>query len=211
MNQRLLFFDVETTGVLRKSDRDVTKSAGWPRVVSLAWVMVDASGVLRHAHRVVRPDGWTIPQSATDCHGITTKHAREAGMPVANVLQELVDACRELRPDVVVAHNLDFDYKMVGSELHKSGLPQILTGLRPCCTMKSSIDLCGLPGRYGDFKWPKLSELFAKLFGCVFPNAHDAMADVKALIQCYCAMCQLGCLNGYPVLNFPHNLKIIHE
>ena len=210
-NQSILFFDVETTGLLKKTDRDVTKSASWPRVVSLAWVLADDTGILYHAHHIIRPEGWTIPLSATSCHGITTKQAKEEGVPHEQVMREFAASVQKYQPVAIVAHNLDFDYRMMGSELHKGNLPQVLAGRQACCTMKNSIQFCQLPGKYGDFKWPQLTELHTKLFGTGFPDAHDAMVDVAALIRCYCALCQLGRLQGYPPLKFPHNLQVLNE
>ena len=53
------------------------------------------------------------------------------------------------------------------------------------CTMKSSTNLCRLPGRYGNFKWPKLTELYKFLFNEEMEGAHDAMVDVRATRKCY--------------------------
>ena len=50
--------------------------------------------------------------------------------------------------------------------------------------MKSSVDYCQLPGRYG-FKWPKLEELYDKCFSEKLENAHDALVDVKATYRIF--------------------------
>jgi DNA polymerase III subunit epsilon len=46
--------------------------------------------------------------------------------------------------------------------------------------MKEATTFCGLPGRYGDFKYPNLTELHRTLFQKAFADAHDALADVRA-------------------------------
>ena len=51
--------------------------------------------------------------------------------------------------------------------------------------MKNSIDYCKLPGYHGEYKYPKLQELYRKLFGQSFSNAHDASADTEATKKCY--------------------------
>jgi DNA polymerase III epsilon subunit-like protein len=38
------------------------------------------------------------------------------------------------------------------------------------------------------YKWPKLSELHAHLFGYVPDNLHDASVDVEACLKCYLEM-----------------------
>jgi hypothetical protein len=46
--------------------------------------------------------------------------------------------------------------------------------------MKESTAYCAIPGRYGDCKYPNLTELHRKLFQKAFDGAHDALADVRA-------------------------------
>lgn len=204
----ILFFDTETTGVLGKKDTDITRSQNWPRVVSLAWAIVDAKqGVVAHAHRLIKPEGWTIPKEATACHGITTEHASRLGSPGAEVWNELLEAIRKYKPVLLVAHNLVFDLRMTLSELYRSGCPRDEFAQIPtCCTLQNSIQFCAIPGKYKRAKWPRLEELHTKLFGVGFPDAHDAMIDVQALIRCYCGLCQRGQLASYPKLPFPENL-----
>lgn len=55
------------------------------------------------------------------------------------------------------------------------------------CTMQSSVNLCQIPypsGRKG-FKWPKLTELHRFLFERDFENAHTALGDVEATVDCF--------------------------
>jgi len=37
-----------------------------------------------------------------------------------------------------------------------------------------------IPGKFKDFKWPKLIESYQFLFNESFDGAHDALADVRA-------------------------------
>lgn len=45
--------------------------------------------------------------------------------------------------------------------------------------------ICKLPGQYGDWKWPKLTEAYQHAFGKTFDGAHDALADVRACKDVY--------------------------
>jgi hypothetical protein len=67
-------------------------------------------------------------------------------------------------------------------------LLRTLGALPTFCTMLSSVEVCRLPGRYGDYKWPRLAELHQHLFGADFAGAHDAAADVMACLRCYFAL-----------------------
>jgi len=53
------------------------------------------------------------------------------------------------------------------------------------CTMKEMTPICKIPGRYDEFKWPRLTEAYRHAFGGEFGNAHDALADVRACKEIY--------------------------
>ncbi|MBR3480843.1 MAG: hypothetical protein IKH32_09190 [Prevotella sp.] len=55
---------------------------------------------------------------------------------------------------------------------------------RGICTMQSSTDFCRIRGYYG-YKFPKLQELYWKLFGEDFDDAHNAMSDIEATERCF--------------------------
>lgn len=54
--------------------------------------------------------------------------------------------------------------------------------------MIESEQFCNLP----DSKYPKLSELYQKLFETPLTNAHDAMEDVRTTMKCYWEMQRRG-------------------
>ena len=84
----------------------------------------------------------------------------------------------------VVGHNADFDKKIFGAEMIRLGMKDIMDSKKSYCTMQSSIDFCKIPGKYG-YKYPKLQELYRKLFETEFDNAHDAMSDIEATEKCF--------------------------
>ena len=91
----------------------------------------------------------------------------------------------------MIAHNIQFDEKIVGAEFLRAGSRNHLEAKPRKCTMLSSTNYCGIPGPYGN-KWPKLQELHAKLFREVFPDAHNALADVRACSKCYFELRRIG-------------------
>ena len=52
------------------------------------------------------------------------------------------------------------------------------------CTIKSSVNFCKIIGIYG-YRYPKLNELYYKLFYSNFENAHNAFSDILATIECF--------------------------
>lgn len=93
--------------------------------------------------------------------------------------------------EYLVAHNIGFDYNVLGAEMLRYKM-SVGKKLNQICTMEASTNYCQLPGKYGKFKWPKLDELHRKLFGADFEGAHDALDDVKATSRCFFAMLDLN-------------------
>lgn len=62
------------------------------------------------------------------------------------------------------------------------------------CTMRETIEFCNLPGSHG-LKFPKLAELYYKLFAKNFDNAHDAKADIDATAECFWSLKQRGIID----------------
>ncbi len=179
-----LFFDTETTGIPKNYNAPCTQSDNWPRLVQLGWIFTDAQGAEIHrGNKIVRPDGFTIPTEASDVHGITTERALAEGEDLRNVI---LDFCADLnRATMFVGHNVSFDLNVVGAEFHRLGYDfRAMFQLPSFCTMLATIDFCNIPGQYGP-KWPRLQELYAKLFGHEFEDAHDAMADIAATRDCF--------------------------
>lgn len=178
-----LVFDTETTGVPRNYKAPITDLQNWPRVIQVAWTLCDEDGTERAwAEHIIRPDGFEIPADAARVHGITTQRARAEGAPLNNVLDWVAEVMAEA--DLLVAHNIAFDEKVLGAEFLRAGRQNALDGIPRHCTMTTTADLCRLPGPYG-YKWPRLAELHQTLFGAGFEGAHQAISDVRACARCY--------------------------
>ena len=191
-NAYYLFFDTETAGLPPKGKYDVpvTNPDFWPRLVQIAWILTDKEGnVLNRKSKIIYPNGFSIPTSATAIHHITTEHAMQVGEPLRDVLGEFMRDL--LKAEKIVCHNVEFDQHIVGAELYSMDMDyKALMDKSSICTKtsKSIIDYCALPNPnegYDDYKWPKLSELYRKLFNRDFENAHDALADITATKDCF--------------------------
>lgn len=190
MTKTYLIFDTETTGLPKNYKAPITDLNNWPRLVQIAWWHCDNSGdILADSNYIVKPQGFTIPVDATNVHGITTEKAINEGIDLEVVLNEFAGAME--RSDFLVAHNMNFDEKIVGAELLRADLDNRLTDIPKICTMEMSTDYCKLPGPYG-YKWPSLSELHYKLFNEDFDEAHDAAVDVRACANCFFELRERG-------------------
>jgi len=178
-----LFFDTETTGLPRNWKAPVTDLNNWPRLVQLAYLYYDADGKkIIGGDFIIKPEGFTIPTDASRVHGITTERALEEGVALGGVLANFHELVVEA--EVLVAHNIAFDEKIMGAEFLRNKMENIIVPKKKVCTMQSTTDFCAIPGPYGN-KWPKLSELHFKLFGSNFEEAHNAAADINATARCF--------------------------
>lgn len=179
----LLFFDTETTGLPKNWKAPVTDLDNWPRLVQLAYLVYDFDGNLIHScNEIIKPDGFTIPTEASNVHGITTEMASQRGTDINDVFELFLIHLKKSK--MIVAHNMAFDEKIIGSELIRLGKENFIDAKEKVCTMLKTVDLCKIEGPYG-YKWPKLHELHWYLFKHDFEGAHDALADIQATAKCF--------------------------
>ena len=187
-----LFFDTETTGLPKNYKASLLDFDNWPRMVQIAWQKYTETGELLDSEMfIVKPEGYKIPKEVSDIHGITTERAIAEGVDLSGVLNKFRDAM--LNSEFLVAHNINFDEKIVGVEFLRKKTEKITKKLPRIDTMIAATDFCAIPGKYG-YKWPNLSELHQKLFGKTFDGAHDALVDVKACADCFFELKKRGIL-----------------
>ncbi|MDD1727748.1 MAG: 3'-5' exonuclease [Methanospirillum sp.] len=190
--QTLLFFDTETTGLPSRDRKIRSDPFSWPRLVELGWILMSETGThIEEFSFLVKPEGFTIPESAITIHGITTSEATDSGLPVTEVLSRFCDCARNA--DLLIAHNLSYDIRILLTELIRAGFRDHLPEMKGICTMRSGTKFCGIPGRFGKgFKWPSLSLLHLKLFGSEPGNAHRALDDARTCAACYYELSRRG-------------------
>lgn len=181
-----LIFDTETTGLPRNYNAPLSDSDNWPRVVQIAWQLHDAKGNLLHSNSIiVKPEGFTIPFMAEQVHGISTDRALREGRELHATMQEFVEVLKQTK--YLCGHNIDFDLSIVGAEFYRLGLENYFEGKPVIDTKNDEVtNFCAIPGgKGGKFKWPKLEELYKKLFNAGFDEAHNAAFDVEATTKCF--------------------------
>jgi DNA polymerase-3 subunit epsilon len=168
----------------------VTDLNNWPRLVQLAFLYFDSNGnKISGGDFIIKPEGFTIPREASRIHGISTEKARREGQSISTVLQKFNSLIEQ--SSYLVAHNMAFDEKIVGAEFLRNGMPNSIASKNKICTMKKSTTFCAIDGPNG-YKWPKLSELYYKLFRTRFEEAHNAAVDITATAKCFWELKRLG-------------------
>ena len=180
-----LIFDTETSGLPHNKTAPIEDLDNWPRLVQLAWQLHKGNGQLvSSGNYIIYPDGFSIPFNAEKIHGISTEMAREMGNPLTEVLDKFIQDLEKAK--VLVGHNINFDNKIVGAEFLRMKKSNVLTHIQSIDTATETIDFCQLKGGIGGkLKIPKLIELYEKLFGEPFEDAHDAAYDVNATAKIF--------------------------
>lgn len=180
-----LYFDTETTNYyeFQKSWDHPSQ----PACAQIAAVLESESGKTVAAISALLAPQWprretapVIDEKITKLCGITNEDVEMYGQSpqlIWNQLWQMITAAR-----VLVAHNEEFDVKILRRFAMDLGMPDPLPSLPPrYCTMRSSAKLVGLPGN----KHPKLAEAYYWATGRVMSGAHDALNDVYACRQVY--------------------------
>jgi len=157
------------------------------------------------------PQSVEISTLITNLTGVT-RELCDDGISIIDALIDFHDAY--ICCDEIVAHNLEFDKEMIRIEIGRNRnairlqFPEFIEpfnintdssmGITTFCTMKSSVDLCNIvvnvPPKIPQYlttgcrsykKFPKLSELYQKLFDIIPENLHDAEVDTTICLQCY--------------------------
>jgi DNA polymerase-3 subunit alpha len=179
-----LIFDTETTGLPKDFNAPASDTDNWPRLVQLSWIISDGVNS-KEFDFIIKPEGFEIPEEASKIHGITTERAMREGIDLKLVLTLFWASV--LGSETLVAHNLEFDYKIIGAEVYRSsknGEDYELHFLKAqkFDTMKEAVTFRHFT------KWPHLWELYQCLFGEPFEGAHNSLNDVRATARCYFEM-----------------------
>tara|TARA_Y100000592_G_scaffold45567_1_gene72304 strand:+ start:4022 stop:4678 length:657 start_codon:yes stop_codon:yes gene_type:complete len=195
---KILVFDTETTGLPSErnaSIRDVTK---WPHIIQLSYILydVDMKKTLCCVDDIIKlDDNVEISEKSIELHNITRSISNRKGILISEAINNFNMVLETA--DVVVAHNLSFDKKMIMVECVRLNTKQYFTntsgrGVKEYCSMKNSVELCKIErvNSKGEkyYKYPTLSELHNYLFGYYPENVHDSMADVLICLRCYYKM-----------------------
>ena len=179
-----LFIDTETTGLPRRRYAPYTDTTNWPRIVQIAWIYSDNDGeILDSEEHIIKPEGFVIPFDAQNIHGISNERAQREGKELRYVLNRFSEILN--KSSCLVAHNLDFDFNVIGAEFVRKGINNRLSSINRFCTMQGTTEYCQIPGGQYEYKWPSLFELYYTLFNESFEERHDALYDVEICKQCF--------------------------
>ncbi len=202
---KILVFDVETTGLLPKKNDPYGK---FPYIIQLSFVIYDTKQrSIENAYNyyINPPADVQITPEITALTGITRQICEEKGSNFAEAIQTFYDCY--CRCGYIVAHNNEFDITVIKHELSRhiennNSIAFISFNLfNPefeknrnmisVCTMRYSIDMCNIwvprPNNPDKLykKFPSLRELYMHLFHKEPANLHNSLMDVCATLRCF--------------------------
>lgn len=200
----ILFVDIETDGLAKNpKNLDFQDLDNWPHIVQFGAVACNANTreILLRESFIIKPENYTISKDSEKIHGISQSIALENGLNRSSAIKHIYELLNSV--DYVVCHNTDFDYNVLKCEIIRLNKDDNhlfwnnkMAKQKIICTMKSAINICKLTPMYnGEYKFPKLQELHAFLFGCGFKNSHDAINDVYATHDCFWKMREMEIIN----------------
>lgn len=156
LERPIITFDVETTGTNVEADR----------VVQIAAVKRNLDGTTEQKNILINPT-IPIPEGASEVHGITDEMVKDAPTfkQIAVAFKAWFKDC-----DICGFNSDQFDVPIVSAEFNRIGMVFIDWE----CNFLDVIKM------YRHFYPNKLTDIYKRLFGVDFDNAHDALSDVLA-------------------------------
>ncbi len=171
----MIFFDTETTGLIRNIALHLSKQ---PHIIEIGCVKHPIIGTQACNFQTLINPGIKLPEVITKITGLT-----DADMEDAPTFLEILDDLTAFfkGEDTLVAHNMPFDRNMLLFELRRAGVEETFP------MPKKLIDTVHIarPLYGGNFK--KLNWLYEDLIGPV-KQTHRAFDDAKMLRDVYLAL-----------------------
>jgi DNA polymerase III epsilon subunit-like protein len=208
---RVIVFDVETTGLLPKTDAsgNVPILSQYPYVIQFSFLVYNI--FLKKIEKsydfyIKIPADVEISDKITELTGITREICDNKGVSIVYAIEQFYN--EYINCSCVIAHNIEFDKKMIKVELQRNknninefepfcintfhSLYEETNNIRNYCTMRAGINICNITATSEKGKpykkWPKLVELYFHLFKEMPNGLHNSMVDILACLRCYLKM-----------------------
>lgn len=188
---KYLFFDIETTGLPKNRNGKIFNLENWPRVVQLAWLIMDEEGRLIKEENYYIKLSSPMQENVIKIHGITNEFLNENGTDIKPILQLFKEYADNA--GFLIAHNIEFDLPIVESENLRAGL-----GVQ--FSRKPIMDTMFLGKKYFEYKagYPRDKISLADMTAICYTGntnasssirqGHDAFNDVRLMAKCFFIM-----------------------
>ena len=212
MKLRTLTFDTETLSLVKDWKTPVDKMtpeqlANEPLTLQVAWIVNEIDTETLEIIELETFKAYVQPSTsypsfteqnfenneAVKVNGISWQMCIDSEFDMKSILQKMRKSIDEHNVDCLLAHNAQFDVKVLQCELKRIGINDWLSGLHIICTkilFKGFADAAGIRATL---------ESAYRYFndGQIFDNAHDAFADVNGCYNVFIGCCKK--LNMWPL------------
>jgi DNA polymerase III epsilon subunit-like protein len=194
---KVIIFDTETTGLPERGAK-LTELSKWPYIIQLSWLEINILPKVSYNlenHYIKIDKDVELSDESIKIHGIKRDKLEKEGKNIKDVLTKILNSLKTT--DYLVAHNLNFDKNMLNAECSRNNIELNLNNsLIEFCTMKYGEQICNIKmiGKNGrEFrKFPKLGELYIKLFNETVDNYHNAKVDIICCARCFMILTNNG-------------------
>lgn len=179
--EHFLFLDTETSGVPENWQAPTTDVDKWPYIVQIAWLIYDRQGKkIKEREFYIKAEDYKIKETSRQIHGITEEMANARGVARKEALKSLYRDLRQFKP-LIVGHFVTLDLHMIQAGFSRSGIKNIIRQYPSFCTMQATSDYIHFSNRH----YPRLGELYERMFKRKMDNEHSASGDARAVAECF--------------------------
>ncbi len=187
----VLAIDLDTTGLVDyKSDL----SAGHqPQIVAIACGLYEDDGKETDSvfSTLIRPDGFSIPESAVKIHGIDHRRAVRQGIPLRVALSVVMNMAA-LAPTCISYGFESYDAKVIRAALahFRVDKPFPPVGVEAVCVKSLATEICKIEGEGSRYQRPALEDAMRLILKR--PLARTTLSNMRATAEIYFALKQMG-------------------
>lgn len=194
---KYIVFDTETDA---RPNPITNKFTTDQNVIDICWYVVEDGKIIKKYQSEVKDLAERLYEHQPNYN---LEHIRNNGKKWNVVFNEFLKDLKDLPDDgKVLAHNLDFDRNVcIYSSRNTVNEEKInefkkIISEKGICTMRETTNYCKLPFYSGlGYKWPKLTELYSKLYKTEIEQVHKAKSDVEMLYTCVFKLIELQILS----------------
>lgn len=187
-----MVFDATATTAPKNYKALPSDTISWPRLVHLSWIELNSElKPVRDYDLVVSRDGFKISGTTLKYAKLDDDDISKKSKPLEEILTLFVESVN--KADYIFAHNLAGNAGIVGAELVRNSMKNVLSYANSFCLMQESTWFCKIPNKRGEgYKWPSLNELHGTLFKKQYSPSNNARADVIAATRSFIALKKIG-------------------
>lgn len=199
--ETILIIDTESNGLPEKNKKVSETFHNWPELLQFGYQEFSIDRILVDIGNeyIDVPENFKFDEEASRIHGINREflesnrclytnkfESRKSKSTIEVFINNSVPKFIR-RAFILVGHNIKFDLNVIEAEYLKLGKQSPFKKLIIIDTMLESINFCNLP----NLKYPKLNELYAKLFEKEMELKHDAFYDSQMTALCFWELVKL--------------------